>query len=190
MPKKTEDMREYQRQYREANKARIRELQRNWYYANKELCIEKSKDYYQRNKEKTLEYHKEYREKNIAKLAEKERIYKRNRYKNDLNYKSAQIVRHQLRRVLVATGRRKRGKTIELVGYSPDKFKAHIERQFRHGMSWDNYGKKWHIDHIIPVSKFIKDGITDPAVINALTSLKPIPAEENLTKRDKVLTLL
>lgn len=25
--------------------------------------------------------------------------------------------------------------------------RAHIEAQFVEGMTWDNYGKGWHIDH-------------------------------------------
>lgn len=34
-----------------------------------------------------------------------------------------------------------------------EEFKNHIENLFLEGMSWDNHGE-WHIDHIIPVSRF------------------------------------
>jgi len=39
---------------------------------------------------------------------------------------------------------------MEYVGCTIEEFKAHIEAQFKEGMSWDNHGK-WHIDHIIPL---------------------------------------
>lgn len=52
---------------------------------------------------------------------------------------------------------------------------------FEPGMSWDNRGE-WHIDHIKPVCIFIREGETDPAVINALSNLRPLWAEENLSR--------
>ncbi|AVH85447.1 hypothetical protein Rostov1_00057 [Vibrio phage Rostov-1] len=53
-------------------------------------------------------------------------------------------------------------------------------------MSWDNWGE-WHIDHIKPVAQFKREGITDPKIINALSNLQPLWAEENLKKSDKTL---
>jgi hypothetical protein len=38
-------------------------------------------------------------------------------------------------------------------------------------MSWENYGE-WHIDHIIPVSKFSKN--KEASVVSALSNLKPM----------------
>jgi len=41
------------------------------------------------------------------------------------------------------------------VPYTVDELKVHLEKQFRDGMSWSNHGiHGWHIDHIIPKSKF------------------------------------
>ena len=48
-------------------------------------------------------------------------------------------------------------------------------------MSWENWGE-WHIDRIIPVSKF--DEETPPSIVNALTNLQPLWAADNLKKRD------
>ena len=67
-------------------------------------------------------------------------------------------------------------KTIELIN--------HLEKQFDINMSWDNYGKYWHIDHLIPLSWFnnkkqaIKFGWR-------LKNLRPIPAKENISKSNK-----
>lgn len=74
----------------------------------------------------------------------------------------------------------------ELLGYSASQLRERLESQFKEGMSWDNWGE-WHIDHIKPVAQFKREGITDPKIINALSNLQPLWAEENLKKSDKTL---
>jgi hypothetical protein len=80
-----------------------------------------------------------------------------------------------------------RQKTFELIGYSPEDLRRHIEKKFKAGMTWENYGQ-WHIDHIIPMSAF---NITSPDDIDfrrcwALKNLQPLWAKENLTKWAKL----
>lgn len=70
------------------------------------------------------------------------------------------------------------------LGYNVYKLKQRIEFNFKDGMTWDNYGE-WHIDHVKPVSRFIKQGIHDPKVINSLSNLRPLWASENISKGDK-----
>ena len=41
--------------------------------------------------------------------------------------------------------------SIEYVGCNKEQLMKHIESQFKPGMTWDNFGKKWEIDHIIPL---------------------------------------
>ena len=43
-------------------------------------------------------------------------------------------------------------------------FRAHLESQFKKGMSWDNYGD-WHIDHRVPL-RYKLDGKTPTLVEN------------------------
>lgn len=84
-------------------------------------------------------------------------------------------------------------KTIDLLGYSYETLKIHLERQFLPGMSWENYGRHgWHIDHIVPVASFSYETPDDPEfrVCWALTNLRPLWAKDNLVKCDKVLYLL
>jgi hypothetical protein len=38
----------------------------------------------------------------------------------------------------------------EYLGCDVETLKAHIEEQFKEGMTWDNYGE-WHIDHMTPL---------------------------------------
>lgn len=59
--------------------------------------------------------------------------------------------------------------------------KTHLERQFQKGMSWSNYGKDWHIDHIISLSLGIKLGLSADSVWS-YTNLQPLLAATNLSK--------
>ncbi len=72
--------------------------------------------------------------------------------------------------------------------YTQDEFISHIESFFVDGMSWDNRDK-WHIDHIRPLVSFVKKGIYDLNIINALSNLQPLWACDNLTKSNSHLNL-
>jgi hypothetical protein len=72
--------------------------------------------------------------------------------------------------------------SIEQLGYSPSELREHIESQFADGMSWENYGR-WHVDHIRPVSSFSKE--THVSIVNSLTNLRPLWADENLRRPRK-----
>lgn len=88
-----------------------------------------------------------------------------------------------LHRVLKVTGRKKAARTYELLGYTERELIAHLESKFKPGMSWD-VRESFHIDHIKPVSAFIREGEFDPKVINALSNLQPLYPWENRAKSD------
>ena len=92
-----------------------------------------------------------------------------------------------LRRVLQLTGRKKVTKTYDALGYTEKELLAHVSGQFKDGMSWESR-ESFHIDHIIPISWYVKNGITDPKVINALSNLQPLYPSENRAKSDKYTT--
>ena len=65
---------------------------------------------------------------------------------------------------------------------------AHLEKQFKEGMTWNNYGYYgWHIDHIRPVSSFNFNSYDDPEFKEcwALSNLQPLWGKENISKKDK-----
>jgi len=70
------------------------------------------------------------------------------------------------------------------LGYTIDDMKIHIESKFQHGMTWENHGKVWHIDHIIPVSWFNFKDMKSRALKEcwSLLNLQPLFFEENLSK--------
>lgn len=79
----------------------------------------------------------------------------------------------------------KSDRTMGLLGCTIPELRAHLEKQFTPGMTWENYGPIWHIDHIRPCASF---DLTDPAqqrICFNWSNLQPLFAEENLKKGDK-----
>lgn len=125
-----------------------------------------------------------YSKQNREKINKRNRLWFKEKYKTDKKFKAAHVARSMVHRTLSATKKEKEGKTFCILGYTKDDLVTHIERQFSKGMSWGNYGE-WHIDHIVPVSWHVKNGETDPKIINALTNLRPMWAKENNSKGKK-----
>jgi hypothetical protein len=81
----------------------------------------------------------------------------------------------------------KQAPTMQIVGCSIEFLKQWLESQFRRGMTWDNYGDKWHIDHIIPVSEY---DLTDPAQLRQAfnwQNMRPLSAKANMKKGSKIV---
>jgi len=55
------------------------------------------------------------------------------------------------------------------------------------GMTWENYGKYWHMDHRRPISSFNLLDDNDVTACFHYTNLQPLLAIENLKKNNKIL---
>jgi 5-methylcytosine-specific restriction endonuclease McrA len=75
------------------------------------------------------------------------------------------------------------------VGYTVGSLAKHLESQFDDKMSWNNYGKYWHIDHIIPKSWFSYEDVKDKDFQKcwALNNLQPLEAMKNLSKNNRYI---
>lgn len=110
------------------------------------------------------------------------RDYLRGRLQNDSAFRLLLRLRTRLRRALKGTC--KSARTLELLGCTVEELKGYLEKQFKRGMSWSNYGR-WHVDHIRPCASF---DLTDPEqqrVCFHYTNLQPLWAKENLRKGAK-----
>jgi len=58
-------------------------------------------------------------------------------------------------------------------------------------MTWDNYGNKWVIDHIIPQVKFIYNSLDHPNFLECwkMENLRPLCKNKNLIKSDKLILI-
>jgi len=77
-------------------------------------------------------------------------------------------------------------RTMELLGTSIDNFWSHLESKFKPGMSRNNYGKRWHIDHVVPCAYFDLTKPEEQFKCFHYTNLQPLWAKENLKKGAKL----
>ena len=87
--------------------------------------------------------------------------------------------------ILVCLAKRGWGKqtrTQQLLGCTFEELQAHLAKQFKPGMSWENHGA-WHIDHIRPLAS-AKNQEELEALFH-FSNLQPLWAEENIKKGSK-----
>lgn len=151
---------------------------------------ERNKKWAKANPEKMEAAIKDWSLRNKNRIREKANAWRREQYRNNPEYRMRCAMSAMVKRILGKSGDLKECAAEKILGYSKAEFVKHIEAQFTNKMTWDNYGIYWHIDHIVPVAHFFRIGEKDPAVINALTNLRPLEAEKNKKKSDKLESLL
>lgn len=72
-------------------------------------------------------------------------------------------------------------------GTTSNGFRSHIEKQFTRKMTWENHGKVWHLDHIMPLSKFDLSDRNQLLIACNWQNFQPLLARQNLSKSDKIL---
>lgn len=143
--------------------------------------------YYNRNKDEINEkrannpnaslYRKQYTDKNKKKL-NKNAIHRRT---VDINYKLSSNLRSRLSK---AIGRnQKTCSAVRDLGCSLEDFKEHLKSKWQLGMTWSNYGKNgWHIDHIVPISRFDLENPEELKKACHYTNLQPLWWRDNIVK--------
>jgi len=186
---------EWRKEYRLKHKERDQKTSRLWRLKNKEKIKERMKLYRLKHKERDRKYSKEYRLKNIKKIKKRMKAYRirsrkkiaayvRTKFQNDIHFRIGMNLRHRANMALRGTVKSKR--TMELLGTSIDNFWSHLESKFKPGMTRNNYGKRWHIDHIIPCASFDLTKPEEQFKCFHYTNLQPLWAKENLKKGAKL----
>lgn len=106
------------------------------------------------------------------------------RRKSDPKFRMEQTLRTRIRKVL--NGHNKSAKTLELLGCSLEFFRDYLEKQFHPGMTWNNYGIVWHVDHILPCAEFHLQHSEEQEICFHWTNLQPLFAKDNLSKSYKI----
>lgn len=130
------------------------------------------KKYRDAHKEQKAEYNKKYD------FSE----YQKNRRKTDKMFKLQANLRSRLGCALKAKSWKKRYRYLEYIGCTSENLIMHIEKQFKEGMSWSNYGE-WEIDHIKPLAR-----AKNPEELFLrchYSNLQPLWKSDNRKKRDK-----
>ncbi len=214
--KNEEKMKAYYKQYSFDNKDKINENSKKHYNENKEDIKEKNKKYYEENKDSILAMNKEWQENNKDKMRgyykkyDKNNKDKRNKYRNSLEgkrlarisgkkhdhkrrkdpiFRFNQNISRSINLSLKKNNLSKNGRHWEdLVGYTSQELRDHLEKLFKPGMTWDNRSD-WHIDHKIPKSFFkIKEvGDVEFRMCWRLENLQPLWAFDNISKKDRII---
>ena len=153
---------------------------------NKEILNKKQREYYHSVKD-IPEYkkaYKEYAEKsyinNKSQKLEYSLKYSNEKYKTDPIFKLKTLLRRRVRNYLLNKDLKKTRKSFSYLGASIEEIKKYIESKFTHEMTWENHGKVWHIDHIIPLA--IGNTEEDLYKLCHYTNLQPLLIEDNLKK--------
>lgn len=152
--------------------------------ACKECRKERSRKDYEKRKEHIKKKVMEYFHANKPEILEHRKQYQKERLKSDPLFKSIRNLRNRLYYALKNKGWKKNtnfDKYIGLDSYSD--LISYLESKFQEGMTWDNYGTYWEIDHIIPLAP----AATQEELIKLChyTNLQPLTIKENRIKRDK-----
>jgi hypothetical protein len=176
------------RHWRAANRKAIKAYMAQWRADNHDK-IRKSDNAWRKSKGEPLKRRKyEYDTKNRAVInANRRRRYHLNKWKpRPIQARIRDTLRKRLGQALK---NRKAGlKTLVLLGCSMDDFMLYLESKFKRGMSWENYGKMWHLDHIMPCAIF---DLTKPEHIKVcfhFSNLRPLRARANFSKGAKIIT--
>lgn len=157
-----------------------------------------TKEWQARNPDKVRLHGKRMRAKTKARRAETTRAWKKRnperwkeiKYRHQKNRRLTDTLfvlicrmRARIRMALKATGWKKNSRTFQMLGCTPDQLRAHIESQFKDGMSWDRL-REIHIDHKKPVCS----ARTKRELFRLFhfTNLQPLWAKDNQAKGSKI----
>jgi len=150
---------------------------------NKDKIKEQRHKYNMDHREEQKEYDKFYKSENREKIRE----YDNERRRTNINVRLNDNMSGQIRYFLFANGSGKNGNSWKnLVNYTVDELKEHLEKQFDENMSWINYGTYWQIDHIVPKAFFTIESYNDLAfkLCWSLENLRPLECTLNYIKKD------
>lgn len=178
-------MRTYFKGYYEQNKVRLKEIEkiRNEKLAERldmdsikicnECSLEKKQREFRLNRKNCLDcerkYHKE---------------FKMDKRHNDILFR---IIDNCRTRLSYSVKKLKNNSTIEYLGVKDTFLITWLEFCLDEKMSFDNYGEYWHVDHVIPVSRFNIKTEDEIYICFNWKNLSPLSAKENLTKSNNIL---
>jgi hypothetical protein len=140
----------------------------------------KSKEWLNNNSERMKELQSNWFKNNRDYIYEKTN----NRLRND---PILRFIKNQRKRINNAI-KSKTKKTIEYLGCNSEKFFHWISYNFDEVFTFDNYGTVWHIDHVIPISKFnIEDSTHLSQCFNWRNTI-PLLVRENLSKNNRLIS--
>lgn len=171
--------------YRESNNSTFKKMRKRYYDKNISVINEKRRTKYTKTRaEKKSKYDKEYRKSNKEKIRNWKKEWSIKQRKENPIFKIKNNLRRRIHHLL--KDGYKSEKTEKLIGCTFEEFKTHIEKQFKQGMNWENYGSTWHIDHKTPCASFDLTVLEEQYKCFHYSNQQPLWAIENLKKSKKI----
>lgn len=189
-PEAREKHAEWFRDWRRRNPDKVKEMKRRDRLNHPDKFRERQKRWERKNPDKVHAKTRRWVARNRDKVRNTHRIYKNKRFKVDIRFKLKHYFGSGIRKKLARRLASKNHKPWKMhLPYTIDELISHLENQFKPGMSWQNYGKYWHIDHVIPDSAFDYKSISDASFQQcwSLNNLQPLWASENISKGNKII---
>jgi hypothetical protein len=160
---------------------------RAYYAANKDSVLAKNAQYRAANAAAINSQRKEYRERpdvhEHIRAKQKEYLGVRSaankqRRVTDPDWRLSQILRSKVHKMLKGLPTSYR----TLIGCSNDELRSWLEYNFTSGMTWENFGSFWVIDHCLPIARFALKEEVDQRVCFHWSNLQPLEKSANRSK--------
>lgn len=175
------------REYREKTKVSRAIKNKIYRIANKDKLKISSKKWSANNFEKKKESLRAWRKVNPEKTKASMDIANKKRREN-AKYRVSDNVSRRIRSSLFDNGSKNNTHWEDLVDFTVVQLKKHLEKLFKPGMTWENYGKIWHIDHCVPIAVFNFESPSheDFKRCWSINNLQPLWAIDNFKKGAKI----
>jgi hypothetical protein len=193
-----DENREYSRIYAETHREEIKACRER----TKEQRAARAKIYRAKNKERAKATWKAWADANPGRKREALRNWRAANPEKDraamrrantkrgknIKYRISGSVSRRIRTSLFDNGSKGNQHWEALVDFTVDQLKGHLEKLFKPGMTWENYGTTWEIDHKIPLSAFNFDSPDhiDFKICWSLKNLQPLEKAKNRSKSAKI----
>jgi len=173
-------------QYCSKNREKIRKRTKQWKKDNRLLVNEQARKESKKHFEKHgISLSTEWRRKNRESYLEGKRRRRKENMK-DPHFRLARNISKVICKVL--NGGKSAKHWEDIVGYTFEDLRRHLEKQFDEKMRWDNYGSYWELEHIIPIVAFNFNSYKDLdfQLCWSLSNLRPLDGPANRRKHAKI----
>ncbi len=151
------------------------------YLLNKERESKNSREWQKKNPDRVRETKYRWIRNNPEKAVAFRRAWYKKRYADPF-YRLERNLRGRLTHTV--SSKRKCATTEALLGCSIEDFCIYIESKFEPGMTWENYGSVWQLDHIMPCAIFDFSNPEHQKRCFHFSNIQPLFSKDNLLKRD------
>ncbi len=167
------------------NAAHRKAYRKAYIFENREKIRIARRAYREKHKERIIAELNAWRKANPDKVRERSRISRKKLLESNPSVRLGHYLGNRMRKTMRGA---KGEKMLSILGCSIADFWLYLESKFESGMTRENYGSVWHVDHIMPCAIF---DLTKPEHQKRcfhFSNLQPLFAEDNRAKSDKIVT--